>query len=93
MNTESLYNKINNDYYVIFGLSYCGYCIKTKKYLKDHNKKYKYYEIDKYYKTFFKNLIKTYTKYPDIKFKTEHKTYPVIFYKGKFIGGYIDLTN
>lgn len=91
MSTNKLYEKINKDYFVIFGLSYCNYCKNAKKYLKDNNLKYKYYQIDDQYTTILKLLEKTNQEHKDIKFDITHKTFPVIFYKGKFVGGYSDL--
>lgn len=88
-----LYKKINNDndIFVIFGLSYCGYCKNAINYLKSKNISYKYYNIDKDYDIFF-NLIKLVNKIdPNLNINPDHKTFPVIFLKKHFIGGYSDL--
>jgi len=91
MDPNILNTKINKDYFVIFGLSYCQYCKNAKIFLKENNQKYKYYEIDQFYNTFLNTLKQTQHKYPNINFDIKHKTFPIIFYKGKFIGGYTDL--
>ena len=87
-----LYKKINNaeNIFIIFGSSYCGYCKNTKKYLKSKNISYKYYNIDKDYHIFF-NLLKQVNK--NLQIRTNPRTFPIIFYKKKFIGGYVDLIN
>lgn len=91
-NIKNFYSKVNNfDYYVIFGLSTCGYCMEAKKFLNKHNIKYKYYPIDNFKELFFKVLSDASTVYPELNINKSHKTVPVIFYKKKFIGGYSDL--
>ena len=88
-----LMTKINNKKYTVifFGLSYCPYSLKTKEYLKLHNIKYKYYKIDKYYNNFFIILQKLSDINPNLNININHKTFPVIFYNKKFIGGYDNL--
>ena len=65
---NELYKKIvkNNDNVVVFGLSYCGYCISTIKYLKKKNIPFKFYRIDKIYNIFFKLLLQVKELHPDI---------------------------
>ena len=55
-------SKENFNNVVIFGLSYCGYSDRTKKYAKKNNLVYKFYNIDKYYDIFFKLLKKLIVK-------------------------------
>ena len=83
-------NKINTKKLTIFGLSYCGYTEKAKNYARDHKIPYKFYEIDKEYKNFFDLLSKINTINPDIDINTKYQTFPIIFHKNKFIGGYDD---
>lgn len=91
-NIKNFYSKINNDdYYVVFGLSTCGYCIETKNFLNKNSIKYKYYPIDNFRELFFKVLNDASIIYPELNINEKHKTVPVIFYKKKFIGGYSDL--
>lgn len=91
---DKLYEKINNDNkdVVFFGLSYCEYCKKTLEVLKKNNISYKYYSIDKYYNIFFKILYELSLSYPNLQINVSHKTFPVIFVKKRFIGGYTDFT-
>ena len=90
---NELYKKIvkNNDNVVVFGLSNCGYCISTKKYLKKKNIPFKFYQIDKIYNIFFKLLLQVKELHPELSFNPNHQTVPVIFYNENFIGGYSDL--
>lgn len=90
---DKLYKKINkkNNKFIMFGLSFCGYSNAAIKYLKDKKIKFKYYEIDKYYDIFFKMLNQLVENHPELAFDTNHKTFPVIFLNGKFIGGYSNL--
>jgi glutaredoxin len=90
---NELYKKIvkNNDKVVVFGLSTCGYCKSTIKYLKEKNIPYKFYNINKIYNIFFKLLLKVKELHPELSFEPNHKTVPVIFYNEFFIGGYSDL--
>ncbi len=88
-----LYKKINNDndVFIIFGLSYCGYCKNAINYLKSKNLNYKLYNIDNDYDIFF-NLIKLVNKIDStLNINPNHKTFPMIFLKKNFIGGYSDL--
>jgi len=86
-------NKINTNAntYLIFGISTCGYCKKTLVYMKEKNLQYKYYEMDKYYQIFIPILEKLIKLNPSLQINPEHRTFPVIFYNKKFIGGYSDL--
>ena len=88
---DKFMDKINTKKLTIFGLSYCGYTNKAKNYARDHKIPYKFYEIDNEYKNIFNLLLKTNTINPDININTKHQTFPIIFYKNKFIGGYDDL--
>ena len=85
-------NKINTKKLTIFGLSYCGYTAKAKNYARDNKIPYKFYEIDNEYKNIFSLLSTTKSINPDLDINTNHQTFPIIFYKNKFIGGYDELT-
>ena len=84
-------NKINTKKLTIFGLSYCGYTAKAKNYARDHKIPYKFYEIDNEYKNIFSLLSATKNINPELDINTNHQTFPIIFYKNKFIGGYDEL--
>jgi glutaredoxin len=90
---NEIYKKIvkNKDNVVVFGLSYCGYCESTKKYLQKKKIPFKFYQIDEIYNIFFKLLLKVKELHPELSFNPNHKTFPVIFYNKNFIGGYSDL--
>lgn len=81
----------NDNTYLIFGISTCGYCKKTLSYMEENNLQYKYYVMDKYYEIFIPILDKLIDLSYDLKINPEHRTFPVIFYNKKFIGGYSDL--
>ena len=81
----------NKNIYLIFYNKWCFYCMDAFKYLKDKKKSYKGYDIDNIkggidyvLKCSKKNKEKT-------GFNPAHKTKPIIFYKGKFIGGFFEL--
>ena len=83
--------KINTKKLTIFGLSYCGYTDKSKNYARDHKISYKFYEIDNEYKNIFSLLSATNNINSELDINTNHQTFPIIFYKNKFIGGYDEL--
>ncbi len=82
-------NKINTKKLTIFGLSYCGYTEKAKNYAREHKIPYKFYEIDNQYKNFYNLLLVSNTINPEVDIK--HQSFPFIFFKNKFIGGYDEL--
>ena len=87
---EEISNFINNKKkIIIFGLSYCNYSKQSIEYAIKNKLPYEYYEIDKYYNIFF-NIIKKIDNDKSLNFREEHRTFPVLFYKKKFIGGYVD---
>jgi glutaredoxin len=86
-------SKINTKKLTIFGLSYCGYTEKAKKYAREHKIPYKFYEIDNEYNNIFSLLSITKNINPDLNINTERQNLPFLFYKNKFIGGYDDLIN
>lgn len=90
---DKLYKKISNDKkdVIVFGLSYCEYCKKTLEFLKKNKISFKYYTVDKYYNVFFNILNDVFKLYPNIGFNQNHKTFPIIFIKKKFIGGYSEI--
>ena len=47
--------------------------------------------MDKYYEIFIPILEKLIKLNPSLQINPEHRTFPVIFYNKKFIGGYSDL--
>lgn len=70
--------------FTIYSKSGCPNCIKVKKLLKDNNINFNLIDSDEYIiedKDFFLNFIKEISN-------TEVKSFPIIFYDKKFIGGY-----
>jgi len=85
-------NEYNDqDKVLLLGLSYCPYTLKSKKYLDSKNLKYKYYNIDKYHNIFIDLLHQLADQEKSFNINASHKTFPVIFYNKKFIGGFDDL--
>ena len=90
---EKILDKINvnNDTFLIFGLSTCKYCKNALEYLKTNSLQFKYYEVDKYYEIFIPILNKLAELNNKLNIDPLHRTFPVIFYNKKFLGGYTDL--
>jgi len=87
------YRKIldNKDTFTIFYSDWCAYCQQAIKELKQSGLSYKGYKIDKISGGINK-LIESLTETKDFSdFDPNHKTRPIIFRGGKFIGGYQDL--
>lgn len=76
--------------YTVYSISDCKYCKMTKEYIAKSKKKLKIVNCDGYVETLRKRhdfyaFIHQYTGIPYVYF-------PMIFYDGKFIGGYKELT-
>ena len=82
----------NSDKYIIFYSDWCGYSINAIKLLQNNNLKFKGYKIDKIDGD-INFLIQKLLEEPQLNFDKNHKTRPIIFYKGKFLGGYSELQN
>lgn len=84
---------INNpDKYIFFYSPGCSYCDDARKLLRESKTKYKGYNIDKIPggKSF---LIEVFTKFKNkLKYDTTHTTKPFVFFNGKFIGGFNQLS-
>jgi len=86
MTDMEFYKPVNKNTYVIYSKSGCPYCTKSKNLLKNDN--YEYINCDEYLlenKQEFLEFIKTLTN------NIEVKTFPIIFYENKYIGGYNEL--
>ena len=80
------YEKPLNNIYTIYTKSNCKYCILAKELLNNEN--FTVIDCDKYIdidKDNFLNFIKSLTN-------IDYKTFPIIFFDKKFIGGYSNLT-
>mgnify|MGYP001434436943 CR=1 FL=1 len=91
MAEKKILNKINNKNldFVIFYSDWCQYSINALNLMKEKNNSFKAYKIDKIK---IDNLLKYLKKTKDkTNFDENHKTRPIIFKKGIFLGGYTDL--
>ena len=70
-------------YWFIITMDGCGYCDEAKKLLKEHKLSFKTQMITE------KNKDKIYESIDSLTKK--YRYFPVIFYKGKFIGGFKEL--
>ena len=82
---KNIIDDINSVDWYIFTLNTCGYCNKAKKLLEDNDKAFKSKEItDQNNEEIYKSI--------DI-LTDKYRYFPIIFHKGKFIGGYTELKN
>jgi glutaredoxin-related protein len=77
----------NDDIHLVFYSSWCGFSMKLLHFLKDKQINHKGYEVSNDFKNVLKDLIDNKDK---LVFDPEHDTRPIVFYKGKFIGGATD---
>ena len=90
MNLDGATHKIkkHNNKFVIFYSDNCPFCDNALKLLHDYN--YKKYNIEVI--GGLQKLLSVLKKTKKLTgFKETHSTKPIIFYKGKFIGGYTEL--
>lgn len=94
MEEHSIIKKIKQvpeNTFVIFFINGCPYCENALKLLREKNVKYKGYNIDEINGTMSK-LLKILNQNADIiNYNKNHTTKPIIFYNGKFIGGFNEL--
>lgn len=79
------------DRYIIFYSPWCPFCSSAIDLLKENKKNFKGYNIDNIKGGLDKILFCLKKNSDTTKFKEDHKTRPIIFYKGVFIGGFTDL--
>lgn len=76
----------DNDYYIVFYSKTCIFCQKAFELLRHKKKSYKGYNVDQ---IGLKRFTDEFIKNSDLlNYDITHKTKPIIFHKGKFIGGY-----
>lgn len=76
------------DLYVVFYSDWCPYCKTAFELLKNKDKSFKGYNIDKINGQ-LDTLLECFNNNKDkIQFNETHKTRPIIFFKGQYIGGY-----
>lgn len=84
-------NNKNGDYYVIFYSPWCSFSMKAMDLLRDRNIKHKSFIIDEISDD-ISELLKLFIENKDkLAFNTSHRTRPIIFKNGKFLGGYTEL--
>ena len=86
---SKIMNNPNN--LIIFGLQDCPYSKESIKYSIKNNINYKFYNIEKYKDDFYKIINMIRESNPKFLINPTHKTFPLIFYNEKFIGGYSEL--
>ena len=80
------------DCYIIFYSNWCKYSLNALSLLRSRNACYKGYEIESI-PGGMDYLLKLFNSTSELNFNPMHKTRPMIFYNGKFIGGYSELLN
>lgn len=81
----------DKDLFVIFYSPECPYCQKAIELLKTKNMSFKGYNINNINGGLEKLLYYLNLQEKKTKFNVNHKTKPIIFYKGTFIGGFSEL--
>lgn len=94
MTTDPIIKKIieaDKDTYVIFFVYGCGYCNRALDLIRKKKVAYKGYDINELEGKFPKLLKVLNDNAQTIGFKATHRTKPIIFKNGKFIGGMTEL--
>jgi glutaredoxin len=78
----------NNNEYTIYSKSGCYYCVKSKEYLGSKGAAFNIINCDEF---LFENRVGFLDFMLEVGANPNHKTFPFIFYKGDFIGGFNDL--
>lgn len=86
MNLEKLYPEPSKQIYTIYTKSKCIYCDKVKEFLMDSGFEYNIILCDDF---LAKNKIE-FLKFIESIAGVPHNTFPMVFHKGKFVGGYND---
>ena len=72
--------------YTIYTKSGCSFCQKLKSLLTDLEIPYVVIDCDKYLET-----REEFLEFIKITAKKEYKTFPMVFYDGMFVGGYMEI--
>ncbi|XWV25660.1 glutaredoxin [Tupanvirus deep ocean] len=93
-NTNPVINKIIDaepNTYIIFFVYSCPYSMRALELLREKNVKYKGYDINNLEGGMIK-LLEVLNENSELtNFKSTHRTKPIIFINGKFLGGYDSL--
>jgi len=81
----------DTDTFVIFFIYECPYSMKALDFMKDRNLKYKGYNINSINGGMSRLLQILNQNASMINFDPKHKTKPIIFVNGQFVGGFQDL--
>jgi glutaredoxin len=73
-----------SDIWTIYSINPCPYCRKAKELLTTQGEKFALINCNDYKK----NNREEFLQFICDLTQTEHKTFPIIFHEGKFIGGY-----
>lgn len=88
---KKILNYKDKNIFIIFYSPECKFCVNAINLLKNNNLSFKGYNINNI-KGNMKTLLHFFNLEKEItQFDKNHKTKPIIFYKGKFIGGFSDL--
>jgi glutaredoxin len=79
--------------YLVFYSQWCGYSKKALALLESTKTDAKCYIVDKILGSREKLLSCLISDAENTSFDKNHKTVPIIFYQGKFLGGYTELSN
>lgn len=83
----------NSDKFVIFYTPNCVYSVNALNLLREANVGYKGYDINNI-NGGISRLLKTFNDFSDeIQFNPQHRTRPIVFYQGKYLGGYQELND
>jgi glutaredoxin len=83
---------LKNNTFIVFYEKTCPYCVAALDELRRTKSRYKGYEINNINLS-FNQLLNIFKKHPELNFDPKHKTVPIVFYNGKFLGGYTELIN
>lgn len=84
---------VNRGTFVIFFTYDCSYCQKALQLLRNRKVPYKGYNINRINGN-MQNLLEVLDEYSYITdFNPNHRSKPIVFLNGKFIGGYNELSN
>lgn len=89
-NDKILKNK-DRDVFIIFYNEWCGFSRRALDLLREKNLSFKGYQVDKIKGKMPRLLDSLISKKNLTNFDENHKTVPIIFKGGNFIGGYEDL--
>lgn len=84
---KKILSNSSTDMYIVFYSKWCDYSVKSINMLVDNKKSFKAYNIENIGD--FNSILQYFIKYKSLlKFDETHKTRPIIFKNGKFMGGY-----